>query len=106
MKKLFITLLTIITIYSIYYDLNMGTLPQMTEAANYITEQHTGESKSKSELIEVQPGYTVLTIVEELHIGPVKASIQQIVSDFEQLNPGASASNIQVGKSYLFPLYQ
>ncbi len=103
MKKIFITVLAIITIYSIYYDLNMGTLPQMTEAANHLTDAN--EIQAKSESIVVQPGYTVLTIVEELHVGPINASIQQIIADFEQLNPGANASNIQVGKSYLFPLY-
>lgn len=104
MKKLFVLTLTLITIYSIYYDLNFGTLPLKVEATNTVVEENT-PGETNSEYIEVLPGYTVLTIVEQLHHGPVNASIQQIITDFEYLNPGTNASMIQTGTSYYFPTY-
>lgn len=107
MKKLFVTILVLITIYSVYYDLKQGTLPtnnSVTAEATAVLDQENNLNVA-SESVEVEPGYTVLSIVEELHIGPVKASIQQIITDFEFLNPGTSASTIQIGKAYLFPIY-
>jgi hypothetical protein len=108
MKKLFIPIILLISLYSVYYDLNVGTLPTKTLAANQsITSDDSNFSiEIPSEVIVVEPGYTVLSIVEELHNEPVNATIQQIVVDFETLNPGTSANNIQIGKAYLFPVYR
>lgn len=106
MKKLFISILFIITIYSIYYDLTIGTLPKDTVATTSLVDTEVEEiDLIPSELIIVEPGYTVLSIVEELNTGPINASIQQIIFDFEALNPKANASNIHIGKAYLFPIY-
>ncbi|OIJ22164.1 hypothetical protein BKP45_05680 [Anaerobacillus alkalidiazotrophicus] len=113
MKKLIAPILLLITIYSIYYDLNIGTLPANTivAAESTTTVNHSSNISVEkienipSESIVVEPGYTVLSIVEELHIGPVNASIQQIINDFETLNPNTNASNIKIGDAYLFPIY-
>lgn len=106
MKKVFIAVLFIITIYSIYYDLTIGTLPKNAVATTSLVDTEVGETDLiPSELIIVEPGYTVLSIVEELNIGPINASIQQIIFDFETLNPKTNASNIHIGKAYLFPIY-
>ncbi|RXI99435.1 hypothetical protein DS745_14495 [Anaerobacillus alkaliphilus] len=109
MKKLLIPVLLLISIYSIYFDLKIGTLPTSTFAAETspmieVPEQTTFQIPA--ELIVVEPGYTVLSIVEELHGEPVNATIQQIVLDFETLNPGTNASKIQTGKAYYFPVYR
>lgn len=109
MKKLFIPIILLITIYSVYYDLNIGTLPTKTTLAavpNVVEESNIVSVDIPSELIVVAPGYTVLSIVEELHNEPVNASIQQIIVDFESLNPGTSANRIITGKEYLFPIYR
>ncbi|WP_236035086.1 hypothetical protein [Alkalihalobacterium elongatum] len=108
---IFIIILFIVG-YSIYYDLSTGTLPKADKSS---IEETTGDHYSNVTIEEeehfpaqevvVQNGYTVLSIVEHLHEGPVPASIQQIVYDFQELNPGVTADNIQVGKTYLFPLY-
>jgi hypothetical protein len=109
MKKLIIPILLLISIYSVYYDLSMGTLPTKTMAAAQINDTNTeptvSDNNIPSELITVEAGYTVLSIVEELHNEPVNASIQQIIVDFETLNPGTKANNIQIGKAYLIPTY-
>ncbi|MFN7251229.1 MAG: hypothetical protein ACK4M9_10625 [Anaerobacillus sp.] len=106
MKKLIIPILLLISVYSVYYDLSMGTLPTKTIAAAQINDSNPEPTVTISyELITVEAGYTVLSIVEELHNEPVNASIQQIIVDFETLNPGTKANNIQIGKAYLIPTY-
>ncbi|UTW69935.1 hypothetical protein KHA80_03480 [Anaerobacillus sp. HL2] len=62
--------------YIVYIMTLTGTLPTTSSAsaevkANFDQESHLNVA---SELIKVEPGYTVLSIVEELHIGPVKAA--------------------------------
>lgn len=106
MKKMFILLLFMITIYSIYYDLTIGTLPKSVVATTDLVDTDVEETDLiPSETIVVEPGFTVLSIVEELNASPVNASIQQIIYDFETLNPKTDASNIHIGKAYLFPIY-
>ncbi|WNF37750.1 hypothetical protein RJD24_04630 [Bacillaceae bacterium IKA-2] len=106
MKKVFVAILFIITIYSIYYDLTIGTLPKNAVATTSLVNTEVEEiDLIPSESIVVEPGYTVLSVVEELNFGPINASIQQIIYDFEILNPNTDASNIQIGKAYLFPIY-
>ncbi|MCT8139713.1 hypothetical protein H1D32_19560 [Anaerobacillus sp. CMMVII] len=110
MKKIVIPILLLISIYSIYYDLNIGTLPTKQVATAHAQEieptQNSVTGEIPAESIVVEPGYTVLSIVEELHNEPVNASIQQIIVDFETLNPGTTANKIQIGKAYLFPVYR
>lgn len=119
MKRIGTIVIILIILYSTYYDLTIGTLPNhLTQAANQPTnEQATtslpedGASTLPTEQLEpyqeviVEPGHTVLTIVEHLHEGPIPASIQEIVYDFKQLNNGLEPEDMQIGETYLFPLY-
>ncbi len=105
MKKILIPLILIITIYSVYYDLNNGTLPTSTITPAPNSDKTNSVQEIPAEQIVVEPGYTVLSIVEELHSEPVNASIQQIIHDFEILNPGISADKIEIGTAYYFPVY-
>ena len=119
MKRIGLLLIILVILYSTYYDLTIGTLPnglKNTVQAN--TEKETTlpleqqieepESPNNNEAFQevvVEPGYTVLSIVEHLHEGPIPASIQEIIYDFEELNPGIKADSLQIGETYLFPLY-
>ncbi|MFC0473511.1 hypothetical protein ACFFHM_24115 [Halalkalibacter kiskunsagensis] len=124
MKRIGTILIILVILYSTYYDLTIGTLPNgLTQA---VAEQKTieqqnnsvdkDESNQNSELIlddlepvkeiVVEPGQTVLSIVEHLHEGPISPSIQEIVHDFQELNGGIKPEEIQIGKKYFFPLYQ
>ncbi|KMK75984.1 hypothetical protein AB990_12105 [Alkalihalobacillus pseudalcaliphilus] len=119
MKKLLFIILTFITLTSIYYDLSVGTLPaksnssveaaeksELAHNANEPKKEHESPSTLSYQEVIVEPGYTVLSIVEHLHTGPISASIQEVIFDFQELNPGVSAEKIQIGQTYLFPLYQ
>lgn len=107
MKRFIIFLLILLVLGGIYFDLSKGTLPKKE---GQTTEGPTATSVKETSLpyqeVTVQAGYTVLSIVEHLHEGPVQATIQQIIFDFKELNPGTDPDDIQIGKTYMFPLYE
>ncbi|HEX7064303.1 MAG TPA: LysM domain-containing protein [Bacillales bacterium] len=98
--------LAALVLYTIYYDLEYGTLPQTSKAATVEThkQQKQPQEKIPSKKIKVKPGQTVLSIVEKVN-GSNPVSIQKIVHDFEQLNPDVNANQIQIGETYQFPVY-
>lgn len=106
MKKIGLIFVCFLIFYGIYYDLTAGTLPSanVSVKSESMTEQF--EAPKRSQGVVVERGHTVLSIVEQLHEGPVPASIQEIIYDFKQLNHGMNPEQIQYGKTYQFPLYQ
>ncbi|RBW70538.1 LysM peptidoglycan-binding domain-containing protein [Bacillus taeanensis] len=107
MKNLLKISLVGLLLYTIYYDLNIGTLPQPTTASVQKIE-NPREIKSEQQMTykeaAVQSGDTVLTIIEKLN-GELTVSINKVVQDFEQLNHGTKPEHIQPGKTYKFPIY-
>ncbi|HET7657407.1 MAG TPA: hypothetical protein VFK37_03880 [Bacillales bacterium] len=103
--------LAILVIYSIYYDLQYGTIPNTTKAATVNAQLKKDKTPSQPEhkeiphqKVQVQPGATVLSIVEHIN-KQSSVSIQKVVHDFEFLNPGVDANKIKIGQTYLFPVY-
>ncbi|HEU5138773.1 MAG TPA: hypothetical protein VFT51_02290 [Bacillales bacterium] len=96
--------LAVLVVYTIYYDLEYGTLPHTSKAATVETHKQQDKPKIPSRKIKAKPGQTVLSIVEKLN-GSNPVSIQKVVHDFEKLNPDVEASQIQIGKTYRFPIY-
>ncbi|MGV3286303.1 hypothetical protein ACE2AI_02660 [Bacillus wiedmannii] len=121
MKRLGIFLFVLVLGYIFYYDINIGTLPMLssykkTNAAQTIKQESTDtkqkkENKAEKETdvtyktIEVKTGETVLSITEQINKKKIP-SIEKVIDDFKQLNKSTSATKIQIGKSYKFPLYQ
>ncbi|MGG0716477.1 hypothetical protein ABE096_02595 [Robertmurraya massiliosenegalensis] len=108
MKRLFVLLLIVATIFAIYYDLSKGTLPIAIETST----QAQVETETTLEPIidyfeqEVQNGDTVLSIIERQLDRPIPVPIDDITNDFSKLNDGIEANKIQVGKIYHFPDYR
>lgn len=109
-KRFSIITILLIVLYSMYYDLTIGTLPSHTTT----TQQTVKQKETVNEVVQrnepfqaviVEPGQTVLSIVEQLHEGPIRASISEIIFDFKHLNNGIEPENIQIGQSYFFPIY-
>lgn len=96
--------LVVLVVYTIYYDLQFGTIPQITRSANAATH-HVAQHKMPFQSVKVHPGDTVLSVVEHLN-GNESVGIKKIIRDFEKLNPGASANQIQIGTTYRFPIYK
>lgn len=102
MKRLVILIFIGFLFYSIYYDLKKGTLPETERVAP--VSNMTVDRKIPAKKLVVKPGDTVLSIVEKLN-GQMSVPIQKIIHDFKKLNPGADPHAIQIGETYLFPLY-
>lgn len=101
MKRIIvISTLILLVGLGIYFDLSVGTLPKQTKS-----EQNAETVTIPYQEVTVQAGYTVLSIVEHLHKQQVPATIEQIIYDFEQLNPNVHPDDIQIGETYLFPIY-
>ncbi|KON87036.1 hypothetical protein AF332_09565 [Sporosarcina globispora] len=104
MKKAAGVLLSILVIYVIYYDLNHGTLPagqiQALEASTVPAETGLAFFEKK-----VNPGETVLSIIEQNLDGPIPVAIDKAVADFAELNDGIQPEGIKAGKTYKFPKY-
>ena len=117
MKRLGIFLFVLVLGYIFYYDIKIGTLPMLssykkTTAAQTIKKEETTTKQSKKEetdvtykAIEVKTGETVLSITEQINKKKMP-SIEKVIDDFKQLNKSTSATKIQIGKTYKFPLYQ
>ncbi|HDX9611456.1 TPA: hypothetical protein ROY01_002501 [Bacillus toyonensis] len=117
MKRLGIFLFVLVLGYIFYYDIKIGTLPMLssykkTTAAQTIKKEETTTKQSKKEetditykTIEVKTGETVLSITEQINKKKIP-SIEKVIDDFKQLNKSTSATKIQIGKTYKFPLYQ
>jgi hypothetical protein len=107
MKKLASMLVLCLVIYMIYHDITKGTLPTAAE----IKTVHVHSTKTKAkinisyQIIKVQAGDTLLSIVEKQQNAPLSVSIEQLIKDFEALNPGTQAESLQIGKTYKFPVY-
>jgi hypothetical protein len=103
MKKLFGILFAVLIIYSIYFDLTIGTLPHMgSEKAEAIVKT---ESSLPYFEAKVKPGETLITIVENHANKSISIPITDLINDFKSLNPGQSPEKIQIGKIYKFPKY-
>ncbi|NRD80772.1 LysM peptidoglycan-binding domain-containing protein [Bacillus sp. BRMEA1] len=108
MKKLFGVLFAALVIYIIYFDLTVGTLPAAITAQKVDSHAVVVE-KTKPVLpsfdAKVKPGDTLVSIVEHKLGKSLPVSINDLIEDFQQLNPGKSAEKIKIGATYHFPDY-
>lgn len=107
MKKLFGFLLAVLILYVIYFDLTVGTLPstqtqQVDAKVEKITNQKTDLPYFEA---RVEPGETVISIVEHQLDKSLPVSISDLVEDFRKLNPGETPEKIRIGSTYHFPDY-
>ncbi|MDM5189989.1 hypothetical protein QUF99_22465 [Bacillus sp. DX4.1] len=111
MKRLGMLLFVLVLGYVFYYDIKIGTLPMLNTYKKTTAAQPVKKETSKKEIdtsyktIEVKTGDTVLSVTEAINKKKVP-SIEKVIDDFKQLNKNTSATKIQIGKSYKFPLYQ
>jgi hypothetical protein len=103
LRRLFLTLLSVLILYVIYHDFTKGTLQIETNENNSVPVSTT--SNIPFFVVEVKPGETVLTIVEKNLDKQIPVSITRVISDFEQLNDGEKPEKILIGKQYRFPDY-
>ena len=100
LKKLFVLLFMALIIYSVYFDITIGTLPAVSTP---VTAQESPSDLPYKE-IEVKPGETLLSIIEREE-GSLPKPINTIILDFQELNDGHSPHELQIGETYKFPNY-
>ncbi|MEH7074059.1 hypothetical protein [Neobacillus drentensis] len=109
MKKLFGFLLVVLIIYVIYIDLTVGTLPstltQQVDAKIETPRKPEQKTAIPSFEAKVEPGETVISIVEHQLDKSLPVSITDLIEDFRKLNPGDTPEKIQIGSTYHFPDY-
>ncbi|NLP50967.1 hypothetical protein [Bacillus sp. RO1] len=116
MIRLFVAALILVTIYSIYYDLSSGTIPEPATPVAAPVPITSPDTESESSTlssptnnlyieVEIKAGDTVLTVAEKIANKPIPVSITQLVEDFQNLNDGITPEKIQIGKTYKFPVY-
>lgn len=104
MKRLVALLLAALTIFVIYYDLSKGTLPTDIEQSIEATSMKTDTTEPFFEK-KVNPGETVLSIIEQKMNGPLPVSITDVIADFANLNNGLKPEELKYGETYKFPVY-
>jgi hypothetical protein len=106
MKNLLILLASFLIIYSIYFDISVGTLPQTdTKKVEAVAKPKSPKTSIPYFEVKVEPGDTLMTVVEHRIKRQLPVSITRLIHDFEALNPEQTAEKIQIGKSYRFPDY-
>jgi len=104
MKQLVGVLVTVLILYSIYYDLSYGTLPAVsTEQKDEIKTVDTQKIGYFEKTVE--EGDTVLSIIENQLGQSLSVPISDLVTDFKKLNKDLPPQQIQPGKKYKFPDY-
>ena len=107
MKRIFLFVFGLLTIYVIYIDLTAGTLPNDETQTAVKTAVTMSSPKNTLETFEaeVEPGETLISIVENQIKKPLPVSIDTLIEDFQSLNPGQAPEKIQIGSIYQFPDY-
>ena len=97
MKRIILFIGFYIVAYSIYFDISVGTLPAYSsENMDKMNENYYN--------IKVEPGDTVLSIIEKSE-GTVPVPIDQMIEDFSLLNNGMKPEEIEIGQTYRFKNY-
>lgn len=107
MKRILLPLFGLLILYVVYIDLTEGTLPGIAiNQAEVTTKAVTNQDPEIAAFeAEVEPGETLISIVENHLDKPLPVSIDELIKDFEALNPGQSPEKIKIGSSYQFPDY-
>ncbi|WP_409270671.1 hypothetical protein V1499_14895 [Neobacillus sp. SCS-31] len=105
MRKMIAALFFAALLVSMYVDLTAGTLA-VSKAAPPQKSIGTSTSEIANFTTVVQPGQTLLSIVEDRRGKSLNVSIDKLIADFKMLNPGVSPELLQIGKEYQFPDYE
>ncbi|WP_068674300.1 hypothetical protein [Oceanobacillus sp. Castelsardo] len=103
-KRFILYISIILLIASIYKDLSLAN--NSIENYHYTKPLTTANSHYSIVKVKVEFGDTVISIVEDINKGNMKISLEQIMDDFQHLNPNTNSQSIQPKNYYYFPLYK
>ncbi|MDM5199729.1 hypothetical protein QUF79_17085 [Fictibacillus enclensis] len=105
MKKFIYICLTLVIVYTIAYDLKVGTLQPYNQKAAPVAAISI-QNSTPYQKVKISSGDTVLSVIERLNPSSLSKPIPDLTKDFQRLNHGIRPESIQVGKSYNFPVYK
>lgn len=105
-KKTSLYILVFLILLSIYKDLTIGSLVVNESHSEVNTPINSIETDIKTTKIKIQPGDTVLSVIERVNHDDLNhLDIQKVVDDFKQLNPLVNPYDLEVNQYYYFPVY-
>ncbi|MFP7169719.1 LysM domain-containing protein [Terribacillus sp. 7520-G] len=112
-KRMGIFLFCCALFMSIWKDLTIGSpIPAVPKQAETKTEepgadenQGTHQETFQPVLLQVKQGDTLLSVANELNNNDLRVTMEQVIRDFEELNPGKDPYALDAGSAYYFPHY-
>jgi hypothetical protein len=111
-KRIGVFLFCCALILSIWKDLTTGSpIPAVSPAENATEQPDTVMQKSNVKktfqpvLLQVKQGDTLLSITNELNNHELRVTMEQVIQDFEELNPEKDPYALNAGSAYYFPHY-
>ncbi|HBU89924.1 MAG TPA: hypothetical protein DEB53_01775 [Bacillus pumilus] len=99
MRRIIFLLISLFVLFIIFFDLKNGTIPVEEGPAVPANAFQTPEKKAYKK-VTVKQGETVVSIVH------ISKPLDEVIEDFEELNQGVKANEIQAGSTYKFPVYK
>ena len=102
-RKICLYTFIILLILSLYNDIKKETHYNLSESPSMDKNIHNNIPVVK---IKIKPGDTILSVSEKLNgenLNHIK--IEEIIEDFNSVNPEVSTIELTPGLSYFFPLY-
>lgn len=101
-KKIILYIFIILLVLSMYHDLRKELIVSQEISTNHVSEKTKNVMK-----VRVKPGDTILSLIEEVNEGILsEIDINQLVSDFKQVNEHMDTNELEVNKYYYVPLYK
>jgi hypothetical protein len=101
-KKSIVFVMFILLLLSIYHDLQKGLI--ISEEANII---YVNKQKVTVVKVRAVAGDTILSLIETVNSDEMsRVNINEIISDFKQLNPQLKSNELIVDEYYYVPLYK
>lgn len=95
-----LSFIIILLAISLYNDLKKESISIVEDEINETVPYRVAK-------VKLERGDTILTISERLNEDQLsQLSIEQILSDFQQVNPKVDLHSLEVGNYYYFPIYE
>lgn len=110
-KRIGIFLFCCALFMSIWKDLTIGSPVPATPAEPNMQEpvqdkkQESNQETFQPVLLQVKQGDTLLSVANELNNNDLRVTMEQVIVDFEELNPGKDPYALDAGSAYYFPHY-
>ncbi|MFP7493618.1 hypothetical protein SFC66_07500 [Terribacillus saccharophilus] len=96
---------------SIWKDLTVGSpipaAPTETATEKKVPAEDKADERETFQpvLLQVKQGDTLLSVANELNNNDLSVTMEQVIVDFEELNPGKDPYALHAGSAYYFPHY-